>query len=793
MLRKDRGLTFAVIATLALGIGATTAIYTVVYSTLLAPLPLAHPEQLVMVWSKVSGHRNSISAGDFLDWQRLNHSFQSISAVTNGNFNLATKGAPEQVNGRRVTPGFFNMMGYPLMMGRDFLPEEGTPGNDHVVMLTHKLWLRFGANPNIVGQQMRINSEVYTVVGVLAEGLSDRYDAQLTTPLAFRPEQINHDYHWIIAMGRLKPGVSLQQAQADMDAVAASIAAANPKSNSGWGARIDRFQNDFLDDDSIHTLWLLLGAVGFVLLIACVNVANLLLAKGTARQREIAVRGSLGATRQQVFAQFLTESSVLALIGGVLGCGLGIVLLRGLVAAIPEGTLPAEASLQLDLPVLAVTLAATMLCGLLFGCAPAWYASRVDPGEALKDGGRTGTGGSHNRVRRILVVGEFALALALLAGAGLAMHSFWNLTRVDLGLRTDHVLSFNLDQADGRFKDPAQIDTYYRQILNRIQAIPGVSAAAAVTGTPLLGTSDGMPFSVVGGPVIDFAQRPGSPFQSVTPDYFKTFGIRVVRGRTFSDQDTATSVRVAMVNEEFVRQYLKGLDPLQQRLTIEQIIPGLPKLGPAVDWQIVGVFHDVRSFGLRQEQPEIDVPFAQSLLPSVTIGVRTAEDPAAMSKTVAAAVHSVDPDVALANLKPMDEVKEKLLVGDRFTLLLYGSFALLALVLAAVGIYGLMAFTVSQRTQEIGLRIALGASRNNVTGLIVGEGSILALIGLGLGIGGAVLVGRTMQSTLYGVQALDLFVIAVVTVVLLVTALLASYLPARRAAGIDPMQALRNE
>jgi putative ABC transport system permease protein len=692
-----------------------------------------------------------------------------------------------------VTPGFFNMMGYPLMMGRDFLPEEGTPGNDHVVMLTHKLWLRLGANPNIVGQQMRINSEPYTVVGVLAEGLSDRYDAELTTPLAFRPEQINHDYHWMIAMGRLKPGVSIQQAQADMDAVASSIAAANPKSNRGWGARIDRFQNDFLDDDSVHTLWLLLGAVGFVLLIACVNVANLLLAKGTARQREIAVRGSLGATRQQVFAQFLTESSVLAIIGGVLGCGLGVVLLRGLVAVIPEGTLPAEASLQLDLPVLAVTMAATMLCGLLFGCAPAWYASRVDPGEALKEGGRTGTGGSHNRVRRLLVVGEFALALALLAGAGLAMHSFWNLTRVDLGVRTDHLLSFNLDQADGRFKDPAQIDTYYRQILNRIRAIPGVSAAAVVTGAPLLGTSDGMPFSVVGGPVIDFAQRPGSPFQSVTPDYFKTFGIRVVRGRTFSDQDTATSVRVAMVNEEFVRQYLKGLDPLEQRLTIEQIVPGLPKLGPAVDWQIVGVFHNVRSFGLRREQPEIDVPFAQSLLPSVTIGVRTAEDPAAMSRTVAAGVHSVDPEVALASLKPMDEVKEKLLVGDRFTLLLYGSFALLALVLAAVGIYGLMAFTVSQRTQEIGLRIALGASRNNVTSLIVGEGSILALVGLGLGIGGAVLVGRTMQSTLYGVQALDVFVIASVTGVLLATALLASYLPARRAAGIDPMQALRNQ
>jgi len=548
-----------------------------------------------------------------------------------------------------------------------------------------------------------------------------------------------------------------------------------------------------LREEFSRPLAVLMTVVGLVLLIACANVANLLLSRAATRQREIATRGSLGATREQIFVQFLIESSVLALIGGVLGCGLGVVLLRALVAVIPKGTLPAEASLQLDLPVLAVTLAATMLSGLLFGCAPAWYASRVDPGEALKDGGRTGTGGAHNRVRRILVVGEFAMALALLTGAGLAMHSFWNLTRVDLGLRTDHLLSFNLDQADGRFKDPAQIDTYYRQILNRIQAIPGVFAAAAVTGTPLLGTSDGMPFSVVGGPVIDFAQRPGSPFQSVTPDYFKTFGIRVLRGRTFSDQDSATSVRVAMVNEEFVRQYLKGLDPLQQRLTIEQIIPGLPKLGPAVDWQIVGVFHNVRSFGLRQEQPEIDVPFAQSLLPSVTIGVRTAEDPAAMSKTVAAAVHSVDPEVALAQLRPMDEVKEKLLVGDRFTLLLYGSFALLALMLAAVGIYGLMAFTVSQRTQEIGLRIALGASRNNVTSLIVGEGSILALIGLGLGIGGAVLVGRTMQSTLYGVQALDLFVIASVTAVLLATALLASYLPARRAAGIDPMQALRTD
>jgi putative ABC transport system permease protein len=793
MLRKSPGLSFAVIATLALGIGATTAIYTVVYAALLAPLPLPQPDQLVMVWSKIQGNRNGISAGDFLDWQRRSQSFQSLCAFTGGNFNLGTRAEPEQINGRLASPGFFRMMGLPFQSGRDFLPEEGLPGKDRVVILTHKLWSRLGANPGVVGQQMRINGGTYTVVGVLAEGVADRYDAELTAPLAFRPEQINHDYHWILATGRMKPGVSIHQAQADMDAVTARIASENPKTNSGWGALVEPLQNDFMPKDRIQTLWLLLGAVGFVLLIACVNVANLLLAKGTARQREIAVRSSLGASRRQVFAQFLTESIVLAIAGGAVGVGLGVILLRGLVAVMPQGTLPAEATLQLDFHILAVTLVATMLSGLLFGCAPAWYASRVDPGESLKDGGRAGTGRARNRLRRGLVVGELALALTSLSGAGLAFHSFWNLTRVDLGVRTDHLLMFNLQQPDRRFTEPAQIDAYYRQILDRIRATSGVSSAAVVTGTPLLGTSDGMPFSIVGRPVVDFAQRPGSPFQSVTPEYFKTFGIQVLQGRVFSDQDTASSVRVAMVNKQFVEQYLKGLNPLGQRLSIEQIIPGLPKLGPAVEWQIVGVFHNVRSFGLRNEYPEIDVPFSQSLLPSVTIGIRTGTNPAALTTAIAGTVHSIDPDVALAQVSTMEVVKDRLFVGDRFTMLLYGSFALLALVLAAVGIYGVIAFGVSQRTHEIGLRMALGAGWTNVTGLIVREGSVLALIGLAIGIGGAVFVGRTMHSTLYGVQSTDFFVILSVGAILFATALLASYLPARRAAAIDPMKALRTE
>ena len=793
MLRKNSGLTMVVIATLALGIGATTAIYTVVYATLLAPLPFPRPDELVMVWSKVKGNRNGISAGDFLDWQNRSRSFKSLCAFTGGNFNLGTKSRPEQVDGRLATPGFFSMMGIPFQAGRDFRPDEGIPGRDHVIILTHKLWARLGADANIVGHEMRINGTSYQVVGVLAEGVSDRYDAQITAPLAFRPEQINHDYHWLLATGRLKPGVSIKQAQAEMDGVTAGIAREHPREDSGWGASVEPLQNDFMPRNRIQTLWLLLGAVGFVLLIACVNVANLLLAKGTARQREVAVRISLGASRRQVFTQFLIESVVLAFGGGVVGVGLGEALLRGLVATMPEGTLPGEAALQLDIHVLAVALAATIFSGVLFGCAPAWYATRVDPNDSLKEGGRTGTGAGRHGLRRALVVGEFALALTLLSGAGFAFHSFWNLTRVNLGVRPDHVLMFNLQQPDRRFSDPRHIDAYYRRMLDQIHAIPGVSSTAVVTGTPLLGTSDGMPFSVVGKPVADFSQRPASPFQSVTPEYFKTFGIQVLQGRVFTNEDTATSPRVAMVNEQFVKRYLKGLDPLKQRLAIEQIIPGVPKLGPLVEWQIVGVFHNVRSFGLRDDVQEIDVPFSQSLLPSVTIGIRTATEPAALMETVQSTVHSLDPNVALANFSTMEVVKDKLFIGDRFTMLLYGSFAMLALVLAAVGIYGVIAFVVSQRTHEIGLRIALGAGRNNVTGLIVKEGSVLGLLGLAAGVIGAAFVGRAMQSTLYGVEAFDFTVVAVVGAVLLITAIVASYVPARRAASIDPMKALRME
>jgi putative ABC transport system permease protein len=794
MLLKNPGLTAAVIVTLMLGIGATTAIYTVVYAVLLAPLPYPQPDQLVMVWSKVGGGRNPMSAGDFLDWQAQSTSFQQLAAFTGGSFNLATQEQPEQIEGMRATPGWFNMQGIPFLMGRDLLPEEGVPGRDHEVVLTNRLWRRLGANHNILGQPMRINGEPYTVVGVLSPGVGDRFNFELAAPLAFRPEQINHDYHWLLTMGRLKSGVTLKQAQADMDAVANHIAAAYPTSNKGWGASVEPLQNDFLPSERIQNLWLLLGAVGFVLVIACVNIANLLLAKGAARQREIAIRSSVGANRRQIFAQFLTESLVLAVIGGGLGIALGMGLLRAILSIVPDGILPSEASFQLDLHVLVVAVAATTLAGVLFGCAPAWYASRVDPAESLKDGGRTGTGSGSHKLRRGLIIGEFGLALSLLAGAGLAIHSFWNLTRVDLGVRTDHVLTFRLEQPSGRFESPDQMDTYYQQMLSAVRSVSGVSSAATVTGMPLRFHSDGMSFTLVGGPTFtDPSQRPGAGFQSVSPDYFKTFGIQLLKGRAFNEQDTASSVRVAIVNEEFAKRYLKGLDPFQQRLSIGEIIPGQPRLGPPVEWQIVGIIHNVRYGDFRDDNPEINVPFTQSLAPSVTIGVRSAEDPAAMTRTIAAAVHSVDPQIALARIRTMEEVRYESLAEDRYTMVLFACFAAVALLLAAVGIYGLMAYAVSQRTQEIGLRLALGSGKHRVIWLVLKEASVLSAIGLAIGFAGSALVGRAMSTTLYGVSAMDLSVIISVAVILFFTAVLASYLPARRAASIDPMQALRTD
>ncbi|HUZ05677.1 MAG TPA: ABC transporter permease, partial [Acidobacteriaceae bacterium] len=417
-LSKAPGFTLTIIVTLALGIGANTAIFTVDYATLLAPLPYPHPEQLVMVWSKVqSFHQNPVSAGDFLDWKQQSSAFQDLNAWSGAAFNIAGKNQPEYVNGTRATSSYFQMLGSPLALGRGFLPEEGEAGKNHVVILTHKFWKHLGSDPNIIGTTLRLDSTPYTVVGVLAAGPADRGQAQLTVPLIFQPGERNHDAHWLFVMGRLKPGITVQQANANMNSVTAHMAEEYPKSNKGWSSSVEPLKNDFLPPTMKPLLWLLLGAVGFVLLIACVNVANLLLARSMTMQKEVAIRSALGAKPGRIFSQFLTESLLLAIAGGAAGVGVGYAMLRGLIAIMPLNTLPTEADLRLNLPILIFTLAASTLAGLLFGTAPSWYASRVDPGEALKEGGRSGTGAGRHRLRRLLVAGEFALTLTLLAGA----------------------------------------------------------------------------------------------------------------------------------------------------------------------------------------------------------------------------------------------------------------------------------------------------------------------------------------------------------------------------------------
>jgi putative ABC transport system permease protein len=794
--RKNYGFALVAALTLALGIGGTTAIFSVIYATLFEPMPYRDPGQLVVVWSKIQGGRNSVSAGDFQDWQRQNTTFQALAASTGANFNLARPGsAPEMVDGTRSTFGFYDKyFGETPWMGRYSLPEEAQAGKDHVVILTHRMWEHMGSNQNIIGTQLRLDGEPYTVIGVRPPGAPDRMAGDIFAPLTFKPEQLNHDFHWLNVFGRLKPGVSVAQAQADMNVVAHRIALDNPKSNKGWDISVEPLHNDFLPPEAKKSMWILMAAVGFILLIACVNVANLLLARSTTRQREVAVRAALGASRRQVFAQFLSESLVLAFIGGVLGTALGLVMIKIFMATMPQYTLPSEADVRLSVPVLIFTISVTMISGVIFGCAPAWQASKLDLNETLKEGGRSASGSARNGLRRTLVILEFALALTLLASAGIAVHSFWKLARVNPGFEADHLLTFSLPVPDKKFSEPEQMIAFYRQVLEKVESLPGVTRAEVGEGMPLQGTGFGMPFSIAGKPVSDPSTRPGAGFSMVTPGYFQTFGIQMASGRSFTEQDVASSIPVVVVNETFADRFLKGVDPLTQRIVVEQIIPGVTKLGPPIDWQIVGVYRNVHNGGLQGDAfPEIDVPFWQSPWPSAQMAVRTTGDPELMTKSIAAAVHSVDPELALANVKTMNQIESESMVGDRFGTQLFGTFAAVALLLAAVGIYGVMAFVVAQRTHEIGLRIALGADQKQVVRLILKEGIVLSAIGLAVGLLGSCLAGRAMRGMWYGVGAIDYGAFSAVAVILFTTALLACFIPARRAARVDPMVALRYE
>jgi putative ABC transport system permease protein len=793
-------LSAAAVIALALGIGPNTAIFTIVYATLLAPLPFSNPDQLVRVTPMVGEVQDRVSLADYLEWKKRATSFQALEAFSPGRtLNLATRDAPEVVIARQVTPGGHRMLREGVWLGRDFRADEDQPGKQHVVLLTHRLWReRFGADRDIIGRDIRMDAIPYTVVGVLEPGSWDRAPANIWIPIAFTPAEIaNRQVRPLIVDGRLKPGVTVEQAQQEMNAIAADLAREFPESNARRTVRVMPMATAIVNSSRTMVpgtglkplLWSLLAAVSFVVLMACVNVANLLLSRGVTRERETAIRAALGATRGRLMRLALIEGVVLAAIGGALGVLASMWILQGILAMLPPFTLASTVDPRLNLQVLLFALGTTMFAGTVSGSVQAWQAGRTNFNDTLKQAGRSGIGHGRRRLLHALVVVEFALAVTLLGGAGLTMQSFWNRTQVDLGVRTDHILTFALPVNQQRFSSPAEIDAFYRQLLERFEAVPGVAKASVSSALPLLGFGVPRKFSVVGQPDDARSSRPSAGVQMVTPEYFEVFGIRMLQGRALNDRDDMSAQRVAVVNERFVRLFLNGRDPVGQRIAMDSSGGASDS---RVEWHIVGVFRDVSNveqFG-EPKAPQIYVPFAQSPGPQAMVAVRTTNSELLQS-SLAAAVHAVDPALPLVSVRTMEEIVGERLAPDRFNILLYGGLAALALLLATLGIYGVMAFTVTQQTAEIGLRMALGAGHNQVRLQILRAGAALAACGLVLGLVGAYALGRTMQSMLFGTGALSVPVVVVTGLVLILTALAACYLPARRASVVDPLIALR--
>ena len=795
LLRRNPGFTSVAVITLALGISATTAIFSVVYGTFFAPLPYRQADRLVMIWEQSGGQRVHVSPGNFVEWRRQATAFSDLNAWGGRSVNLATADRPENLTAGLATPGFLAMLGYghPLALGRSFTEDEGTVGRDHVVVLTYRLWQdRFAGDTGIVGRQVRLDGLQYTVVGVLGEGPADHQQNKLWLPLAFTSEQLEIENHWLNVVGRLKDGVSIAAANASMVALRAALERGRP-TRGEWTVSVEAFRNNFVHDSTKQGLWLLLGAVAFLLLIACANVANLLLARGSARQRELAVRTSMGATRGAIVRQLFTESLVVALAGGAAGALLSSAVLRAIVALMPPFTLPSETEIELSVPVLLFALAVCALAGVLAGCAPAWQASRVNLTETMKEGGRSVSSGRHV-LRRTLVIVEFALALTLLSGGGMAVQALVRMMNADLGFQPERVLTFSLPVPDRHLSTSQEIEVFYRQLLDGTAALPGVVSASISTGMPVSGTWFGDAFQIVGRPVADPAKLPGAGVNMVTPAYFDTFGIRILRGRAFNEGDRSDSVRVIIVNEALVKRYLAGVDPLGQRVLLAPFRDGPGPRPAPVEWQIVGVYGEVANDTPgRKPFPQIDVPFWQVPWPQTTMAIRTVGDAGGVQRGVAEILGRLDPDLPMADVRTMEQVVSQSLASDRFFTVFFGAFAAVALLLASVGIYGVMSFVVAQRTHEIGLRMALGAGRRQVLVQVLREGMTTALAGTAVGAAGAFFVGRMMKGMVYGVETTDPVLFIAVALTLLGAALVACLVPARRAASVDPMVALRQD
>jgi putative ABC transport system permease protein len=792
--------TFTAIAvmTLALGIGANSAIFSFVDGALLKPLPYTDPERIVLVWEKVPGGGNNvISALNFLDWQKQSTVFETMAANTGTTMTLSSGGEPVQLRGARGSAGYFEVFKIKPTLGRTFAPDEDQPGHDHVVVLSHRLWVtQFGADPAIVGAPVTLNGEPFTVIGVMpAASVFDRGWSQFWRPLAFRPSERTRDFHWLQVMARLKPGVTLQRARGEMDSIGARIANDYPDSNKGWGVNVERFQDVVVGTQLQRSLYVLLAAVGMLLLIACANLANLTLARGTAREREVAVRAALGAGRGRLIRQFLTENIVLATIGGVLGLALGYAMIIGLKALVPPFTLPRDVDVSMDVRVLLFALALSMATGIVCGLAPAFHATKPDLTGAMKEGGRGSAGdGGRRRLRSTLVVVEVALAFMLLVGGGLLVRSFFHMMSVELGFNPTNVLTFRLPIASDRFADPSHLTSYVRDIVAHVRAVAGVGGAAASDALPLEGFGNGMPFQIAGREFLDRAIRPACGFKMVQPEYFSVLGVRLLRGRSLSDRDTKGSPPVAVINEAMVKRYFPDQDPIGQRLLIQEIVAGSPQLGPEIPWEIVGVIADERTATLEGTQrPGVYVSLEQSPTTFINVVVRSRIEPQSLQRAIAQAVHDVNNSQALTDVRTLEQMKSESAASNRLRTILLGSFAWLALLLSAVGIYGTISYTVLQRTHEIGVRAALGASERRLLTLVLVNGMKLTLLGLLLGLAGSLALTRLLSTLLVGIGARDPATIGAAAGILVSVAFLASYVPARRAAKLDPLTALRCE
>jgi predicted permease len=795
-LAKNPGFTAVALIALALGIGANTAIFSVINTVLLRPLPYQDPGRLVVVWedrTKNGYPRDTPAAGNFNDWREQNQVFEGMAAVANMSFNLTGAGEPERIDGRRVSAGLFPLLGVEPQLGRAFLPEEDQPGVGRVVLLSHGLWQRrFGADPALIGRALTLNGESHTVVGVMPPHFQfPTAEDELWVPIAFTPnEAANRGRHFLQVFARLKPGVALEQAQAEMNTISARLQQQYPNSNTDVGAAVVPLHEQLVGDIK-PALLVLLGAVGFVLLVACANVANLLLARAAARQKEIALRVALGASRTRLLRQFLTESVLLGLLGGGLGLTLALWGVNLLKAFIPTEVAQARA-VAIDGRVLGFTLLVSVLTGIIFGLVPAAQASKFNLNDTLKEGGRESAAGRRgNRVRSLLVVAEVAVSLILLIGAGLLINSFLRLRSVDPGFRTDNLLTMRVVLPQQKYPEPAQRSAFYTEMLGRVEALPGVRSAAVTTNLPLTFKGNSIGVSIEGRPDPGPGQRPSVVTRVVSPEYFRTMGIALMRGRQFGREDRADTPSVAVINETMARRFWPGEDPLGKRIT-----PGAAGSTDPDDWiTVVGIARDVRQFELEAEpKPQMYLSYEQAaFFEPGDLVVSTEVEPLSLAGAVRQAVWSVDRDQPVSDIRTMQDVLSTSLARQRFSTLLLALFAAVALALAAVGVYGVMSYTVAQRTHEIGIRLALGAQGGDVLRLAVGQALRLVCAGAVVGLLGALALTRVMSSLLYGVSATDPATLAGISAVLVGVGLLAGYIPARRAAKVDPMIALRYE